>query len=137
MLTKPIIFTIPFKPVTKKNSQVMVPRRSKAGRIYAIPIPSKQYKAYEDAAGWVLNRYATQIDYPVNIKAIFYMPTLLKKVDLTNLLEALDDVLVKYEVLADDNRTIVVSHDGSRVYYDKHNPRTEVTITEMPESEVF
>ena len=49
-------------------------------------------------------------------------------VDLTNLLEAVDDVLVKYGVLEDDNSRIIVSHDGSRVLYDKQRPRTEVTI---------
>lgn len=29
----------------------------------------------------------------------------------------------------DDNSQIIVSHDGSRVLYDKDNPRTEVTIS--------
>ena len=52
-----------------------------------------------------------------------------RKVDLVNLLEALDDILVHYGVLEDDNCGIIVSHDGSRVHYDKENPRTEVTIT--------
>lgn len=33
------------------------------------------------------------------------------------------------EILADDNRNIVASVDGSVVLYDKENPRTEVTIT--------
>lgn len=55
------------------------------------------------------------------------MPTK-RRVDLTNLLEAIDDVLVKYEVLKDDNSEIITSHDGSRVLYDKDNPRTEVVI---------
>ena len=55
------------------------------------------------------------------------MPTR-RIVDLTNLEEAIDDILVKYGVLKDDNSRILVSHDGSRVLYDKDNPRTEVTI---------
>ena len=50
---------------------------------------------------------------------------------MTNLLEALDDMLVKAEVLEDDCRDIVASHDGSRVYWDKHNPRIEIEILEM------
>ena len=37
-------------------------------------------------------------------------------------------MLVKYGVLKDDNSEIITSHDGSRVLYDKDNPRTEVTI---------
>ena len=58
---------------------------------------------------------------------MFYMPTK-RRVDLTNLLEAIDDVLGKYGVLKDDNSEIITSHDGSRVLYDKDNPRTEVVI---------
>lgn len=68
------------------------------------------------------------IDRTVNVKATFYMPTH-RIVDLVNLQEALLDVLVKHRVLDDDNSRIVVSMDGSRVEYDKENPRTEVEIT--------
>jgi Holliday junction resolvase RusA-like endonuclease len=67
------------------------------------------------------------IDTPVNVKCLFYMPTR-RKVDLTNLLQAIDDILVKAGVLQDDHSGIVVSHDGSRVLYDKERPRTEVEI---------
>jgi Holliday junction resolvase RusA-like endonuclease len=64
------------------------------------------------------------------------MPTR-RKVDLTNLLEAIDDVMVKAGLLADDNADIVQSHDGSRVLYDKDRPRTEIYITknEVKENE--
>ena len=58
------------------------------------------------------------------------MPTK-RKCDLTNLLEAVDDVLVKHGIVADDNYTIIESHDGSRVLYDKENPRTEIYIDEV------
>ena len=54
-----------------------------------------------------------------------------RRVDLTNLLEALDDMLVKANVIKDDCRDIVVSHDGSRVYWDKDNPRIEVEILKV------
>ena len=47
----------------------------------------------------------------------------------TNLLEAIDDIMVKAGLLVDDNFTIIQSHDGSRVFYDKNNPRTEIRIT--------
>lgn len=58
----------------------------------------------------------------------FVMPSR-RRVDLTNLLESADDALVAAGVLADDNSQIIVSHDGSRVLYDKDSPRTEVTIS--------
>ena len=72
------------------------------------------------------------IDYPVNIKCLFYMPTK-RRCDLTNLLEAIDDIMVKAGLLKDDNYTIIEGHDGSRVLYDKDNPRTEIEITKMKE----
>ena len=54
-----------------------------------------------------------------------------RRVDLTNLLEALDDMLVKAEVIKDDNRDIVAGHNFSKVFYDKENPRIEVEITKV------
>lgn len=113
-------FTIPIEPRTKKNSQriVIVGKRP-------MIIPSKQYKEFEESALWYIDRIG--IDYPVNVKALFYMKTR-RRVDLTNLLEALDDCLVKGGMLIDDNCKIIVSHDGSRVLYDKNNPRIEVEI---------
>ena len=121
-----IRFTIPLAPVTKKNSQRLV---QQGNRI--IPIPSAKYKEYERSTPYFLGRWrGLGIDYPVNIKCLFYMPTH-RRVDLTNLLEAIDDVLVLNGIIADDNSAIVASHDGSRVLYDKDNPRTEVEITDV------
>ena len=54
-----------------------------------------------------------------------------RRVDLTNLLEALDDMLVKAEVIKDDCRDIVAGHDYSRVFYDKENPHIDVEITKV------
>ena len=65
-------------------------------------------------------------------KCLSYMPTK-RLCDLTNMLEAVDDVMVKAGLLKDDNYKIIVSHDGSRVLYDKANPRTEVYIERTDE----
>lgn len=123
-------FTIPIEPRTKKNSQQIVlvdfiDKQTGRKKKRPIIIPSKQYKDFEEAALWFIE--AVGIDYPVNVKAIFYMKTR-RKVDLTNLLEALDDVLVKGGMLKDDNCQIITSHDGSRVRFDKENPRIEIEI---------
>ena len=91
-------------------------------------IPSKTYREYEKAAGWYIKGKGICIDYPVNVKAIYYMPTR-RRVDLVNLHEALCDILVKYGVVKDDNSKIIASMDGSRVEYDKEHPRTEIWIT--------
>ena len=92
-------------------------------------IPSKQYREYEKIVS-VFLPMCEPIETPVNVKALYYMPTR-RRVDLCNLHAALHDILVKHQVLKDDNSKIIVSTDGSRVYYDKENPRTTVIITEV------
>lgn len=51
--------------------------------------------------------------------------------DLVNLLESTCDILVDAGILEDDNSNIVAGHDGSRVLYDKNNPRVEILITKL------
>lgn len=122
-----VVFTIEVAPVTKKNSNQIIKVRGRA-----MLVPSKRYRQYETAAT-PFCPYEL-IDYPVNIEAHYYMPTR-RRVDITNLESALMDVLVHAGTLKDDNCAIVVSTDGSRVHYDKENPRTEVIITPSVEVE--
>lgn len=124
-----IKFTVKLPPISKKNSQQIVTNHA-TGKPFIMP--SKKYKEYEKAAMWFIPRPQQPLDCPVNVKCLFYMPTK-RKCDLTNMLEAIDDVMVKAGLLEDDNFTIIAGHDGSRVLYDKENPRTEVTITELKE----
>lgn len=121
-------FVIPGEPRTKKNSQRII----RAGQ-RNIVIPSKAFEEYQQRAGWFLPK-GQNIDKPCEISAVFYMGTR-RRVDLVNLLEALDDILTHYAVITDDNAQIITSHDGSRVRYDKKNPRTEVTIRILEETE--
>lgn len=120
-----IEFVIDIPPITKKNHQQIILNKSTKRHMV---IPSKQYRDYEKASAKYIP--ACDIDFAVNVKGIFYMPTR-RRVDLVNLQEALLDVLVKYGCIKDDNATIVVSMDGSRVEYDKERPRTLVTIEEV------
>ena len=118
-----VSLTILGNPATKKNgSQIVLI----AGRPRLVP--SKAYKKYEKLfLPQVPPSLKKRIAYPVTLKCVYYMPTK-RLVDLTNLLAASCDILVKAGVLADDNSNIVVSHDGSRVLYDKENPRVEIEI---------
>ena len=113
---------IPVAPRTKKNSQRIVIVRGRP-----IIMPSKLYKDYEKECGKHLPIVEQPIDYPVNVKCLYFMPTR-RKCDLNNLLEATTDMLVHCKILEDDNYTIVESHDGSRVCYDKEYPRCEIYI---------
>ena len=111
-------------PVTKKNSMKIIMVRGKM-RLSQ----SDRYKAYAKLARYQLlpHRPVKPIDYPVNVRCVYYMPT--------NLLAATMDILVDAHVLADDNAKIVVGHDGSRVMYKADKPRTEIEIKEELQSE--
>lgn len=117
--------TIPLQPVTKKNSQRIVHCGG-----YSKIMPSKSYMQYEKECGYYLPKEDPPINQKCEVTCLFYMKTR-RRVDLTNLLEAVDDVLVKYGILEDDNSNIIVSHDGSRVLHDPKYPRTEITISTL------
>ena len=120
-------FTLSGVPRTKKNSQSVI-TNPRTGR--PMIIQSKAYREYEkDCLRQIgeLGIDRMKIDSPVNVCCLFFMPTK-RKVDLQNLVSAAMDVLVKGGVLADDNCQIVYGNDGSRVLFDKDNPRTEVII---------
>lgn len=116
---------IPINPVTKKNHSQVINIKGRN-----IVLPSKPYQIYEKACKQYMPILDKPIDYPINLKANYYMETR-RKCDLTNLLQATCDILVKYGVLEDDNYTIVASTDGSRVYYDKEHPRAIVEIEKL------
>ena len=122
----PIRFTIPLPPITKKNSGRIVQRGDNPKLL-----PSEAFERYQEEAGYHIRCKWAAINQPVNVKALYFMKEQ-RKVDIVNLHSALHDILVHYGVLADDsslNPEIVRSTDGSRVFHDKANPRTEVEIT--------
>lgn len=115
-------------PRTKKNSARILKSRS-GGRFVA---PSAAFEEYQNACLWQIRTPPEPISARVNVRCVYYMATR-RKVDLANLIEATCDILVKAGVLVDDNSCIVAAHDGSRVDYDKQNPRVEIWIEEMEE----
>lgn len=127
-----ISIIIPLEPITKKNHQEILKNRTTGKHFVS---PSKQYKQYARDAMWYLtNPFYNEaimrgraIDFPVSVKCLFYVSTF-KDCDLTNLLESIDDILVGAGILTDDSYKVLNNHDGSRVLYDKENPRTEIYI---------
>jgi Holliday junction resolvase RusA-like endonuclease len=118
---------IPLNPRTKKNNQQIL-INGKTGKPFVAQ--NAKYKLYEQDARWFLRKPSKPISQPVNIKCIFYRDSD-RRCDLTNLLEAIDDILVKYGIIEDDNFHIIYSHDGSRVFVDRKNPRTEIVIEDI------
>ena len=122
---------IPLNPITKKNSQRIF-INGRTGRPFVVP--SEKFKEYQENAGFFLRRFGRYSgEYPVNIRYLFYMKTK-RRVDLTNLMESADDVLTHYGIIEDDSAAFIGGHDGSRVLYDKDNPRTEIYISKLADS---
>lgn len=120
---------IPLAPRTKKNSQQIIMVKGRP-----MIIPSKAYRQYEKDCGVFLTHVEPFLS-PCNMECLYYMPTH-RRVDLCNLIAATCDILVHYGILIDDNSKYVIGHDGSRVLYDKDEPRTEITLTEVEDAEL-
>lgn len=122
-------YTIAGNPRPKKNN--MRPARRRDGSLMLIQ--SQTYIDYANAAMPQLLEQLQQqhhdaIDTAVNVQMIYYRSDR-RRTDLVNLQNATLDILVQANILADDNYNIVAATDGSRVYYDKDNPRTEIIIS--------
>lgn len=132
-------YTIPLDPRTKKNSH----RISGCGP--RCPVCGKYAKQFVrngstttdfsfKAARYLNPKPKQPLAGPVHLIYRIYTQTWHRKDDL-NLYEALDDILVKEGILRDDDRKTIRSRDGSRVLYDKDNPRAEIYIYEYREEE--
>ena len=119
---------IPLCPITKKNHGRIVQKRTKSGKSLPIMLPSAAYSKYAHECKKYMPKLETPIDYPINLECHYYMETR-RKCDLTNLLQATCDILVAYNILQDDNYSIVSSMNGTFADYDKETPRTEIYIT--------
>lgn len=127
-MLKPMKIVLYGDPRTKKNSPRIM--QGRGGRRYVAP--SAAFDEYQTDCLWQIRAPPVPISARVNVRCVYYMATR-RKVDLANLIEATCDILVKARVLEDDNSRIVAAHDGSRVDYDKKNPRAEIWIEEMEE----
>ena len=115
--------------IPKKNSQqIFINKRT--GRPFISQ--SKRYLEFEKNCEMFLYQHKYQLDQPINLKCTFYVPDRRVR-DLTNLLNSIQDVLVRYRVLMDDNYNVVRSVDGSRIIYEKGKEFTIVEIEETKE----
>lgn len=134
-------YTIPLNPRPKKNEHRI------AGSGPKCPVCKKYKKQFVrngskttefafQAAHFLQPRPQKPIRGPVRLVYRCYRETR-HRVDDLNLYEALDDLLVKEGILADDNINIIRSRDGSRCFYDKANPRAEIFIYAYSEEEDY
>ena len=118
--------TIPIIPRSKKNSQEIVFNKRTGHRMV---IQNKKYTEFEkECKKYIPVLREPPINYPINLKCEFYVPDARKR-DIANFLEAIQDILVKYKLLEDDNYNIVASINGCSMQIDRENPRIEIEIT--------
>lgn len=120
---------IPGEPRTKKNSQQILVNKA-TGRPFIMP--SKEAKAYSKLFAVYAPKLKEPISEPVNIQCLYFRSTK-RRVDLINLLEMTADCLVECGIISDDNRNVMYSVDGSRVFLDRESPRVEITIEPVTE----
>ena len=80
-----------------------------------------------ESARYLNPRPREPIEGQVHIVYVLYMQTK-RRVDDLNLYASLDDILVHEKILKDDCIKYIRNRDGSRVLYDKENPRAEIYI---------
>ncbi len=119
-----MIIKIPLMCRPKKNSQQIL-KNKKTGKYFIGQ--SELYTNFEQECGYYLLKYKKNISVPINLKCTFYVKDKRKR-DIVNLLNAIQDILVKYGVIADDNYNIVKSVDGSRIIYEKGREETIIEI---------
>jgi len=120
---------IPLLCRSKKNSQqIRINQRTRKPFV----AQSELYKQFEKDCGYFMPKLKEPINKPVNLKCTFIVPDR-KKRDLTNLENAIADILVKYQILEDDNYNIVAGWDGSRIVYQKGVAKTIIEIEYVKE----
>lgn len=122
-------FTIGLVPKTKGKINLSIKSDSKNNDRIQVT-RSREDKTYIKEAGSFLK--PLRIDYPVNVKVLFYTNSR-RHFKLVNLLQMISDVLIKNNVICNGNN--IIGYDGSRILYDKHAPRTEILISRMEHEE--
>lgn len=120
-----MVIQIPLLCRPKKNSQ-QIYVNSRTGKRFITQ--SDNYKQFEKDCWQYLVKYqGLNIQKAVNLRCLFFVPDKRRR-DIINLEEAIADILVKYNVLADDNYNIINSWDGSRIIYEKGRAETIIEI---------
>lgn len=116
-----LTITLPGCLRIKKNSKRIF-AKGKFKRV----LPSEAYLAWESdvrAFAWQNSVLMSPLTCPVKVQALVYIKGQLP--DLSGCLESIGDAMQGI-IWADDK--LIYSWDGSRVFHDKENPRTELIV---------
>lgn len=119
-----MIITLYWRIPSKKNSKVWT---------WKFMISSKNYIKREKEQLIYLKQNQIKpenINYWVSISYEFFMPDN-RKTDLSNKIESINDLLVKYWLLEDDNCKIIQEMNIYYKWIDRENPRCKLEITKL------
>lgn len=124
-MLKKVSFTVKGRIPSKKNNQQIV-KMGKNGR--SIIVPSKKFKEWQNWAFiQLMQQKVPKAKFKCSlIELRIYFPDN-RKADLTNKTESIQDMMTEYGVIEDDNWKCT----GPVMlfpYYDKENPRCEITL---------
>lgn len=122
-----MIIELPINPRSKKNSQNIVFNKKTGRRLI---IQNERYTEFEKESKKFMPKLDKPIDYKINLKCTFYVCDARKR-DIANYIEAIQDILVKYKVIEDDNYNIISSLDGCSMQIDRDNPHTIIEIKRL------
>ena len=125
-------YTIALDPRTKKNHMTIAgtgPKCPKCGKRQRLFVRqgSQNTKFSFDAARFLHPKPQEPLEGELHIIYHLFMQTR-RRVDDLNLYASIDDILVTEGIIKDDSIKYIRSRDGSRVSYDKENPRAEIYI---------
>jgi hypothetical protein len=132
-------YTIYLDPRTKKNHMTIAgtgpkcPKCGKKARQFVRQGSANTKFAFE-ATRFLFPKPMEPLNEPLHIVYRLYMQTK-RRVDDLNLYASLDDLLVSNGIIKDDCISIIRCRDGSRVDYDKAQPRAEIYIYKYREEE--
>lgn len=113
------VYFLPLHPRVLKNSRMIVTVKSKKTRsgFRGMSLPSKAASSFMEKGAEHIRAVkgpSSPLDCPVSLRMVFHGPwgTGDKLPDLSNLYQAVEDLLEECGVLANDS--LVSSHDGSR-----------------------
>jgi len=109
---------IPGNTPSKKSSQVMIPK-------LRLLLPSERYRKWEKSClDWFKQVGVEKITEPVRCHFYFYRESR-RKFDYVNLIQSVQDLLVKAGIIEDDNADLFIPVvDGYK--HDKEHPRCEL-----------
>lgn len=115
-----VSITLSWRIPSKKNSKIWTWRTL---------ISSKEYREREQKKIDEIKQRVEpmKLNEQLRIEYEFYMPDK-RKSDLSNKVESINDMLVKYWLLEDDNWTVIRELKVSCMWVDRNNPRCVINI---------